>query len=153
MSSTSYFEVKVLENPDPRGGLAVGVCNHVPQDAEIHTIRLTNSVLYNSNNGLVGDAFGAEDVAKGLQLNKGSSLGIKHDLATHSLTWYLNRQPVGTCQFKVDMVENMRVMYPCFALYVPNQEISVAFHIDPPTGTRSRPEAIPPSLPEGGEEA
>ena len=39
VSTSSYFEVKVLHNPDTRGGLALGVCGHLPSGTETHSIR------------------------------------------------------------------------------------------------------------------
>ena len=39
VSTCSYFEVKVLHNPDTRGGLALGVCGHLPSGTETHSIR------------------------------------------------------------------------------------------------------------------
>ena len=85
--------------------LAVGLCNHLPQGPETHSIRLQPlgkvlqslqkrrsrfageehllqlralshtlasrcCVLYNSNNGLLGDALGDHDVQPGLQLGE-----------------------------------------------------------------------------------
>ena len=50
----SYFEVQILHNPDTRGGLAIGVCDHLPSGPETHSIHLQSCVLYNSNNGLLG---------------------------------------------------------------------------------------------------
>jgi len=135
----AYLEVRVVANPDPRGGLAVGICDHVPQDSEIHSIRLAASALYNSSNGLVGDLFVAdeEDVARGVLFSEGSSIGIKHDISTRELVWFYNRQPIGSCQLKHDMLTNTKVLYPVFALYVANQHIIVDF-----TATAPTPEAV-----------
>merc|ERR1711869_77622 len=46
MAGPSYFEVRVLANPDAKGGLAVGLCAHKPTGSEIHNIRLKNFVMY-----------------------------------------------------------------------------------------------------------
>jgi len=134
MAGSSYFEVKIISNPDPvRGGLAVGLCGHVPQGAEVHTIRLADSVMYNSSNGLVGDAFAGHDVAKGVQLTEGSTIGVKHDLATRSLVWYHNRNPIGSSMLKAESLERMRTLYPVFALYVPDMKIQVDFTVPAPS--------------------
>ena len=75
------------------GRLAVGLCNHLPQGPETHSIRLQPlglawlrrenfwkargilrcCVLYNSNNGLLGDALGDHDVQSGLQLSEAAT--------------------------------------------------------------------------------
>merc|ERR1712190_531271 len=82
MANTSYFEMKVLSNPDQKkGGLAVGVCGHVPTGTEVHSIRIPDAVWYNSNSGLIGAAIAVENVTKGIQLAEGSVLGIKHDVS------------------------------------------------------------------------
>lgn len=129
LSIPSYFEVKVLCNPDPRGGLAVGVCGHLPCGAEVHSIRPQGSVLYNSNNGLIGDCVdGAEDVSRGVQLLAGSTLGVRHDACSHSFTWYHDGARLGECVLKPDCLESMCSIYPVFALFVPEQAIQVDFH-------------------------
>merc|ERR1712061_613670 len=69
----AYFEIKILANPDPRGGLALGVCNHIPTGTEIHSIRLNGSVMYNSNNGIIGDCIDSSDVEQGIQLLEGNT--------------------------------------------------------------------------------
>lgn len=103
MSGAAYFEIKVLSNPDTlKGGLAVGVCGHVPQGAEVHSIRIADSALYNSHVGLIGPAVAVENVTKGVQLLEGSIFGVKFDVGLRSLQFYFNKVTIGTCTLKVD---------------------------------------------------
>lgn len=133
-ATNSYFEVKVLANPDPRGGMAIGICNHMPQASEIHSIRLANSILYNSNNGIMGDAYGAEDVTKGLQLAEGATMGVKFECETKRLLWYFNRKPVGVTEFLLDKMDEMRTLFPVFCLYQAEQKLSVKLDGTAPSG-------------------
>uniref|UniRef100_A0A7S2N5M6 B30.2/SPRY domain-containing protein n=1 Tax=Alexandrium andersonii TaxID=327968 RepID=A0A7S2N5M6_9DINO len=135
MAGPSYFEVSILKNPDPRGGLAIGFCRHIPAGMEIHSIRLHGSVLYNSNNGLIGDIYDNSDVPDKIQLVEGSTFGIKHDVATKSLLWYANREYLGKAQIKSDPWDQVRTLYPVFALYVPGLTIQVNFSAPSPSAT------------------
>mmetsp|Transcript_16352 Transcript_16352/g.36018 ORF Transcript_16352/g.36018 Transcript_16352/m.36018 type:complete len:356 (+) Transcript_16352:22-1089(+) len=128
VSTLSYFEVKVLQNPDTRGGLALGVCGHLPSGTETHSIRLQQCVLYNSNNGLLGDSIGEHDVKAGLNLCDGESLGLCHDVISGSLQWYHNRQLIGTSTFKA----RWSSVFPVFGLYVPGQSVAVDFQAEVP---------------------
>lgn len=135
MAGPSYFEVKIVANPDPRGGLAIGVCGHIPQGSEIHSIRLLSSAMYNSNNGLVGDVFDPAhtDVADKIQLVEGDTFGVKHDVGTHTLMWFHNRLYIGKSPFKPDaLAVQVRALYPVFALYVTGLIVSVDFNAPPP---------------------
>jgi len=127
MASSTYFEAKVISNPDPKGGLAVGVCGHVPDGNDVHSIRIYDAVFYNSNNGIVGAPVASENVEKGIQFAEGTIFGIKHDYRTRTLHWYHNRVCVGAVSLKVESLEDMRVMFPVFALYVPHQKLEVDF--------------------------
>jgi len=127
LAKSSYFEVTILDNPNSSGGLAIGVCGHIPSGDEIHSIRLADSILYNSHNGLVGDCLEADDVEKGLQLRQGDKLGIRNEISKNCLIWYLNYQPIGTSIIRPECVERMRAMYPVFALYAPDTRIQVDF--------------------------
>mmetsp|Transcript_2413 Transcript_2413/g.4765 ORF Transcript_2413/g.4765 Transcript_2413/m.4765 type:complete len:378 (+) Transcript_2413:104-1237(+) len=128
MSGMSYFEIKVVSNPGAdRGGLAIGVCGHKPTGPELHTVRIADVVLYNSNVGLIGDAVGPENVAKGISLSEGTLLGVKHDVSTHTLQWYYNRLSIGISSLKEKSLERMRVVYPVFGLMNQNQKIEVDF--------------------------
>jgi hypothetical protein len=133
IAGPSYFEVKVLCNPDVKGGMAIGLCGHIPQGAEVHTLRQTGSVLYNSNNGLIGDGIDSDDIAKGIQFVEGTLIGVQHDPTARSLAWFHNQKFVGSCTLKIDMAEKMQALYPLFALYVPDQAIQVEFHKPCPT--------------------
>jgi len=127
LSKPSYYEVSIDKNPDPRGGLAFGLVGHVPAGTEIHTIRLTDSVLYNSDNGLVGDAMGADDAVKGIQFNQGSKVGVKFDPGSRTVYFYYNRQSIGSCVLRQDKLDGMRTLYPVFAMYIPGQTVTVDF--------------------------
>jgi hypothetical protein len=129
----SYFEAKILANPNLSGGLAIGVCGHIPAGDEVHSIRLRDSVLYNSNIGLVGDCHEGQDVKKGLQLKQGDVLGIRHNVTEHCLYWFYNSQNIGTSAFKPEYTEKMRTMFPVFALYAPDTRIQVDFSAQDPT--------------------
>lgn len=135
MAGPSYFEVKILKNPDPRGGLAIGVCGHMPQGSEIHSIRLIGSCMYNSNNGLIGDVFdpNTSDVAEKLQLVEGNTFGVKHDVAAHCLMWFHNRMYVGKSPFNMESLDQVRAIYPVFALYVTGLVIQVDFQAAVPS--------------------
>eukprot|EP00913_Durusdinium_trenchii_P022372 g21017.t1 len=100
VSIVSYFEVQILHNPDTRGGLAIGVCDHLPSGPETHSIHLQSCVLYNSNNGLLGDCIAEHDVKGGLMLAEGERLGISHDVVSQTLQWYHNGQSIGKSTFR-----------------------------------------------------
>jgi len=137
LSSASYFEVKILANPNTSGGLAIGVCSHIPNGDEIHSIRLPESVLYNSHNGLVGDCLEADDVEKGLQLQQGDVLGVRNEVTKHCIFWYYNQRHIGTAILKEEYIEKMRPMYPVFALYAPDTRVQVDFSAPCPSSTNS----------------
>lgn len=132
MAGPTYFELRVLTNPDAKGGLAVGLCAHKPTGSEIHNIRLKNSVMYCSGSGLSGDCYCAENVPKGIHLGDGQSIGIRHDPTSHTLEWYHNRLKVGACAFRPEIMHNLGQMYPVFACYVPGQKIEADFEIGSP---------------------
>jgi len=133
VSTSSYFEVKVLHNPDTRGGLALGVCGHLPSGTETHSIRLQQCVLYNSNNGLLGDSIGEHDVQGGLKLSDGESLGVCHEVILGVLQWYHNGRFIGSSSFK----ERWTSVFPVFGLYVPGQSIAIDFQASQPKMSRS----------------
>lgn len=132
LANPYYFEVKVLRNPGSgtSGGLAIGVCNRIPQGPEMHSIRLPGSIMYNSGNGIIGDVFEYEYVDKvlgGCELAEESVMGVRHDVMSHSLQWYFNGQLIGVVPFKEECLESMRLLFPVFAMYVPGQQIQVEF--------------------------
>ncbi|CAE8618469.1 unnamed protein product [Polarella glacialis] len=138
MSGNSYFEVHILVNPDPKTDrLAIGVCGHVPQGTEAHSIRIRDSILYNSNVGLIGPSIEVSNVAEKLQFAQGSVIGVKHEIATRTLHFYFNRLSIGSCSIKAEALERMQVMYPIFALHVPEQKIHADFSLNGPMGSRS----------------
>jgi len=137
MAASSYFEVKVVANPDPKGGwCAFGVCTHIPSGQEVHSIRVPESAMYASNNGVIGNMVAnedAENVAKGIKFTEGSIVGIRHDVGSKSLQWYFNRKLLGTTAIKEEMLEKAQSLFPVFALCEPEQQIEVNFHPDEPS--------------------
>lgn len=128
MVGTSFFEIKILANPMPKGGLAVGVCGHVPGGAEVHSICVPYFVGYNSNIGLIGrDNICQENVEKGHKFSEGCTIGVSHDVQTHSLKWYFNKVCIGTCTLAQSSLEHMRQLYPVFGVLLPGQKIQVDF--------------------------
>lgn len=127
MAGQSFFEVTVLTNPNPKGGLAVGVCGHIPTGSEVNTIRLTHSVLFNSGVGLVGDSISLENVEKNKPLKEGVTIGVKHDVHSHTLNWYYNKIFIGSSSLVLENLEHMRQLYPVFGLLYPGTRISVDF--------------------------
>lgn len=127
MASTAYFEVRIETNGETRGGLAFGICGHIPQGSEVHTIRLTDCVLYNSAIGLIGDAFAAENVTKGIVFAEGSTVGVKHDVRTHRLDWFYNRACIGSSSIKQESQEKLAQIYPVVALGAKGQKAEVNF--------------------------
>mmetsp|Transcript_118833 Transcript_118833/g.236748 ORF Transcript_118833/g.236748 Transcript_118833/m.236748 type:complete len:390 (+) Transcript_118833:43-1212(+) len=137
MSGVAYFEVTVASNPDSKnGGLAIGVCGHVPQGPDTYTIRIPDAVLYNSGNGLVGESIAAENVIKGIHLAEGSIIGVRHDAHTRNLQFYFNGACIGACTLKPEFAEKMQVLYPTFALMTPNQRLQIDFSSSNPRVTR-----------------
>jgi len=130
----AYFEVKVLANPSRKGGLSVGVCGHVPQGEELHHVRLPHSVMYSSNNGLIGDGYSLHNVKNGLLLSEGCTLGARHDVNSHTITWYHNRACIGSCVLDYESLEYMHTLYPVFALFGQGQKIEVDFGAPGPLG-------------------
>lgn len=124
----SYFEVKVLSNPNASGGLAVGLCGHMPTGDEVHSIRLSDAVLYNSHNGLIGDCVDAENVETFVKLQVGDVLGVRNEISNNSIGWYYNCKNIGSSIMKKDYVDKMQTLYPVFALYAPDTRIQVDFY-------------------------
>eukprot|EP00929_Paragymnodinium_shiwhaense_P108403 TRINITY_DN74725_c0_g1_i1.p1 TRINITY_DN74725_c0_g1~~TRINITY_DN74725_c0_g1_i1.p1 ORF type:complete len:385 (+),score=94.44 TRINITY_DN74725_c0_g1_i1:131-1285(+) len=127
MAGISFFEVTVLANPNVKGGLAIGVCGHKPHGKEVNTIRLTHSVLFNSCVGLVGDSIALENVEKNKPLKEGVTLGVKHDVHTHTISWYYNKIIIGTCSMVLENLEHMQQLYPVFGLLYPGTKIQIDF--------------------------
>jgi len=132
LAASSYFEVTVVANSDPKGGwCAFGVCTHIPSGQEVHSIRVPESAMYASNNGVIGNLVSLDDVesvAKGIKFTAGTTVGIRHDVGNHCLQWYVNRKLIGTSPIKEDMLDKARCLYPVFALCEPEQTIEVNFH-------------------------
>merc|ERR1719269_421056 len=127
MASTTYFEVVVTANSAARGGLAVGMCGHIPKGMEIHSIRLADSIMYNSAIGLIGDAFAAENVTKGLVLSEGTCIGIRHDPRNHRVEWFYNRSSIGSACIKHHSQEKLLQIFPVVALAAKGQKVEINF--------------------------
>lgn len=132
MAKSSYFEVRILANPNTSGGLAIGVCGHVPCGDEAHSIHLSDSVMYNSSNGLVGDCFDDDSVEKGVQMKKDDAFGVRFEPAQNAFIWYYNRKIIGASILRQDYIEKMVTIYPVFALYDPETRIQVDFKASMP---------------------
>merc|ERR1711907_510211 len=119
-----------MANPDSKGGMAIGVSGRVPQGNEVHSIILKGSVMYNSENGLIGDAVDVHTapVKKEVRFGEGNRVGIKHDPSDHTLSWYFDRELIGISPLTPAFFENNRTLYPVFGLYVPEQKLKVDFH-------------------------
>jgi hypothetical protein len=136
MTGVSYFETKIIKNPDTKGALAVGICNRIPSGDEVHSIRLVGSVLLVSGAGLKGDMVQDEHMGQIPQvpLAPGNVLGISHDASTNNVVWFLDGRPLGTTPLRKDRIGLMRTLYPVFAMYIPEQKIKVEFDLLPPAG-------------------
>lgn len=132
-SRSSYFEVKIVANPNnARGGLAVGVCGHMPTGNEVHTIRLSDAVLYNSHNGIIGDCTDSVDVEPTVELQQGDIFGVRVDAPHGCLAWYHNGRHLGISAIKPEAADKMQSLYPVFALFTPDTKICVDFHPESP---------------------
>jgi len=126
-AKSSYFEVRVLEKSSTSGGLAIGVCGHIPSGDEVHSIHLSDSILYNSHNGLIGDSCDINDGAQKVELKKGDVFGVRCEILKRGLIWYHNGIPIGDSRIKEEFVEKMKAVYPVFAIYSPPTMIQVDF--------------------------
>jgi hypothetical protein len=127
MANTAFFEVNVLANSEARGGLAIGICGHIPQGPELHSVRLNDSVMYNSSIGLIGDAFASDNVSKGIVLGEGCSFSIKHDVNTHRVEWFYNRMSIGHASLRVQSLEKLLHIYPVVGLAAVGQKVEINF--------------------------
>jgi hypothetical protein len=123
----SYFEIDVLCNPDPKGGLCVGVIGHRPEGAEVHRIAFNDGVLYNSHNGLVGKAYSGEDVQRGVPLMDGCTFGVKYRVMDRAVVFYCNGHGIGTAMLKLELQHQLNALYPAIAMYVAEQQVEVDF--------------------------
>lgn len=134
---TTHFVVTVINNPDPKGALAVGVCGHIPKGAEVHSIHLTRSAMYVSNSGLVGDIPSDKEKEEAIKepLAHGSQLVVGYDPEKKQVSWYSkegnaagNGRWLATATIPPELAaEECRTVYPVFALYIPDQKIQVSF--------------------------
>eukprot|EP00927_Polykrikos_kofoidii_P055895 TRINITY_DN50080_c0_g1_i1.p1 TRINITY_DN50080_c0_g1~~TRINITY_DN50080_c0_g1_i1.p1 ORF type:complete len:383 (+),score=65.44 TRINITY_DN50080_c0_g1_i1:76-1224(+) len=145
MCRVSYFEVKVLRNPDPKGGLAIGISGHAPVDKEIYNVRIPGSIMYVSGNGLVGDIIPTEELeafnaeVTPVMFEKGSRFGVRHDAQSHSVSFFFNGELLRVTTIKEKMVEKLKTLFPIFAIYQPDQHLEVDFNasvppVDSPAG-------------------
>ena len=77
-SKTCYFEVTVEKNQIAKGGLAIGIIDHVPIDDEVNNLFNENAVLYNSGNGLNGAAYENDTVIPNVLFAQGSTVGVHY---------------------------------------------------------------------------
>lgn len=141
MSGNSFFEVRILKNPDPTTDrLAIGLCGHIPSGPEVHSVRIKDAFLYNSNIGLIGDVVDANNCQEKIQFVDGMTLGVRHDIQTRMTHFYINRASIGSCALRDDALERMPVLYPVFALHAAGQKIEVDFTLSGPLASR-RPDA------------
>jgi hypothetical protein len=128
---TTHFSVKILSNPDPKGALGIGICGHIPKAQEVHSIHLTNSAMYVSDSGLVGDLPSKEDISNAKKepqpLIAGSVLVVGYNPQQKVISWYLNGNLIATATIPPEQVDKYRTVYPVFALYIPDQKIQVVF--------------------------
>jgi len=131
-SKTCYFEVTVEKNQIAKGGLAIGIIDHVPIDDEVNNLFNENAVLYNSGNGLNGAAYENDTVIPNVLFAQGSTVGVHYWPATNTVTWYV-KQPfgpeagtrnIGSCKLIPNLAETI---YPCFAIYSKRTVIQVEF--------------------------
>jgi len=124
----SGFTVRILKNPDPRGGLAVGLVGKPPAGAATHQLVHPSGALYNSNNGIVmSQAIETNDTKKGLPFKDGTVIVVKYMPKTRKVQWFVNGQSVG--QITIKSSDDTAEMFPCFALFTPEQMIQVDFKI------------------------
>lgn len=136
MASATFFEVRVRKCPAARCSMAVGVCGHIPQNKEVNSVRLKSSIMYSSCNGLIGGSISTANVQKGVKFVEGSIIGVRHDAATRTLTWYFNRLSIGSCVIADEVIHEFTVMYPVFALFDQGQQIEVDFGLSGPYSSR-----------------
>jgi hypothetical protein len=131
-SKTCYFEVTVEKNQIAKGGLAIGIIDHVPIDDEVNSLFNENAVLYNSGNGLNGAAYENDTVMPNVLFAQGSTVGVHYSPVTHAVTWYV-KQPfgpdagtrnIGSCKLIPNLAETI---YPAFALYSKRTVVRVEF--------------------------
>merc|ERR1712232_735337 len=116
-----------------KGGLAIGVCGHVPTGDECYSTRFNGAILYSSGNGLVGkDTIGASNVQPAVSFTNDSTFGVKYDPSTRTLTWYQNGLSIGQCAIAAAELDRFQVVYPIFALFDVNQAIEVDFSLKGP---------------------
>lgn len=128
------FSVKILKNPDPRGGLAIGLVGKAPTGNLIHQLVQPTGVLYNSNNGIVmSPVVKTNDTKKGLPFKEGTLIVVKYTPKQRKVQWYMNGQSLGHVIVKQDDEESAE-MYPCVALFAPDQTIQIDFKISPVSG-------------------
>lgn len=152
---TTYFDVRILFNPDSKGGLAVGLCGHVPQGAEVHSIHLSECAMYVSGNGPLGDAIAPDEAAPEAikaPFSNGSVLRVIYDpdapkspdgtVRGCTIEWVLDGYSLAKVFIAADMESRMRSVYPVFAIYMPGQKIAVEFDKDR-EDRRPQPGALP----------
>ncbi|CAK9082012.1 unnamed protein product [Durusdinium trenchii] len=142
MSGNSYFEIRILKNPDPNTDrICLGLCGHIPTGSEVHTIRIKDAFVYNSNVGLIGDALDANNCQEKIKFVEGMTIGVRHDIQTRLTHFFVNRASIGSCALTQDALERMPVLYPIFGLHAVGQKIEVDFSLSGPLASRKPDEA------------
>jgi len=152
LSAPSYFEVRVLESPDPSSSLVVGVCGRILRASEAHTVVQQGSAMYNSACGVIGDCVeSAEVIRQGFQLTAGSAFGVRRSPGAGSLEWYHDGELIGECRLKQEWLELPRALYPVVGLCDVGQAVEVDFRAAAPAAASSRePLAGSDEAPAGG---
>jgi len=128
-ANESGFTVKIVSNPDPRGGLAIGVVGKPPIGTLVHQLTQPSGVIYNSNNGIVvTPVVETNDTHKGLPFKEGTTVSVKYTPKSRKVQWFVNGQSLGNCQVKD--ADDTEEIFPCFALFSPGQSIKVDFGIE-----------------------
>lgn len=123
----SAFSVKIVENSNAKGGLAIGLIGKPPTGHAIHQITLPTGILYNSNNGVAASqVIETNDAQKGLPFMEGSTVTVKFEPRERNVQWSMNGQCLGQCTVKE--IEEAYELFPCFALFSPGQVIQVKFN-------------------------
>lgn len=124
----SGFTVKIVSNPDPRGGLAIGVVGQSPTGLLVHQLMQPSGIIYNSNNGIVqSQAVESNDTQKGLPFKEGTTVMVKFTPKQRKVQWVVNGQSIGFCTVRAK--DDTAELFPCFALFSPGQIIKVEFRI------------------------
>eukprot|EP00929_Paragymnodinium_shiwhaense_P077279 TRINITY_DN3979_c0_g1_i4.p1 TRINITY_DN3979_c0_g1~~TRINITY_DN3979_c0_g1_i4.p1 ORF type:complete len:352 (+),score=86.69 TRINITY_DN3979_c0_g1_i4:68-1123(+) len=117
--------------------LSMSACSYY--ETQVHSIRLTGSILYISGNGLISDICDETEVEKfnksrePVLMEPGGVFGLRHEARDNSVQFYYNGDLLGTVHIKLELVKELKTRYPIFAMYVPDSTIRVNFEVLSPT--------------------